>query len=312
MPPSTAGTTTWPRSWGEFIPGVARVQLVILAALVALVYWGPIRDDLMWKWRTDGNWSHGWLVPVFSLYFLYIHRDELFRCRLRPSFLGAGVIAVSLAGYLYFLLLVGMTYPQLVSLLGVMVGLVLLFGGWSLLRVTWFPIGFLLLAMPLPESRYVALTLPLRQLASIVAASAMELLSPSLYTEAQGVVIDYMGPGTAGTLNVEEACSGMRLMMAFVTLGVAMAYLGRRPFWQRLLMVLSCVPIAVFCNAVRVTTTGLFQVHGHGDLAKGTPHQLLGIAMLVLALGLYAALGFVLSRLFVDATDEDDADPVGT
>ena len=266
----------------------------------------------MWKWQTDGNWSHGWLVPVFSLYFLYTHREELFRCRLKPNLLGAGVIAVSLLGYLYFMLWVGMTYPQLVSLLGVLFGLVLLFGGWSLLRATWFPIAFLLLAMPLPESLYVDLTLPLRELASIVAASAMELLTPGLYTEAQGAVIDYIGPVTHGTLNVEEACSGMRLMMAFVTLGVAMAYLGRRPVWQRLIMVVSCIPIAVFCNAVRVTTTGLLQVHGHEDLAKGTPHQLLGIAMLVLALSLYSALGFVLSRLFVEVTDEEDADPVGT
>ena len=312
MPASTANTATCPRSWGEFIPGVARIQLVVVVTLVALVYWNPIRQDLMWKWQTDGNWSHGWLVPVFSLYFLYTHREDLFRCKLKPSFLGAAVIALSLMGYLYFALWAGMTYPQLVSLLGVLFGLVLLFGGWALLRIAWFPIAFLLLAMPLPEGLYVDLTLPLRRLASLVAASAMELLTPGLYTEAQGVVIDYMGPVTQGTLNVEEACSGMRLMMAFVTLGVAMAYLGRRPFWQRLIMVLSCIPIAVFCNAVRVTTTGLFQVHGHEDLAKGTPHQLLGIGMLVLALGLYSALGFVLSRLFVEVADEDDTDPVET
>ncbi len=88
--------------------------------------------------------------------------------------------------------------------------------------------------------------------------------------------------------------------MAFVTLGVAMAYLGDRPTWQRLVMVFACVPIAIFCNTIRVTTTGLFFVYGHEDLARGTPHQLLGFAMLALALGSFSLLGYVLSHLFVE------------
>jgi exosortase len=106
---------------------------------------------------------------------------------------------------------------------------------------------------------------------------------------------------------VEEACSGMRLMMAFVTLGVAMAYLGDRPVWQRLVMVASCVPIAVACNAIRVTVTGLLHVYGRGELARGTPHQLLGFVMLAIALGLFSALGYVLSRLFIEESDGADA-----
>ena len=104
----------------------------------------------------------------------------------------------------------------------------------------------------------------------------MPWFAKGLYTEAQAVVIDYVMPGRPpGQLNVEEACSGMRLMMAFVTLGVAMAYLRDRPAWQRIVMVLSCVPIAVFCNSIRVTTTGLLHVHGRQELAAGTAHQLL-------------------------------------
>jgi len=152
--------------------------------------------------------------------------------------------------------------------------------------------------------------LPLREWASAAAAAVMPLLIPGLHTEAQAVVIDYVAPGgRAGTLNVEEACSGMRLMMAFVTLGVAMAYLGDRPKWQRLIMVVSCIPIAVFCNTVRTIVTGVFTVTGRSDLAAGTPHQLLGIATLLLALGLFALLGQVLGHLFVEVPDDrgDDA-----
>ena len=141
----------------------------------------------------------------------------------------------------------------------------------------------------------------------------MPWFASGLYAEAQAVVIDYVMPGGArGQLNVEEACSGMRLMMAFVTLGVAMAYLGDRPAWQRLVMVAACLPIAVFCNAVRVTTTGLFFIYGHEELARGTPHQLLGFVMLAVALGLFSLLGYVLSRLFIEEPDGTDTGSVST
>jgi exosortase len=177
-------------------------------------------------------------------------------------------------------------------------------GGWSVIRVAWFPILFLLLAVPLPQQKYVELTMPMRQIASSVAAAVMPLFASGLHTESQAVVIDYVMPGRPpGTLNIEEACAGMRLTMAFVTLGVAMAYLGDRPLWQRLAMVLSCVPIAILCNAVRVTVTGLLYIHGQESLARGTPHQLLGIAMLAIALGLFSLLGYVLSRLVIEVPE---------
>ena len=307
MTPALSTTAVYPRTWGEFIPPVVRLQLLVLAGLIGLAYWGPIRGNLVWKWSHDGNWSHGWLVPAFSLYFLVTHRAELFRARLRPNYLGAVVIAGSLALYLGSVWVLRMAYPQLVSLLGVMFGLALLFGGWPLLRVVWFPIAFLLLAMPLPDRHYVALTMPLRMFASQVAALVMPLFAPGLMTEAQGVVIDYLMPGRPpGTLNIEEACSGMRLMMAFVTLGVASAYIGERPVWQRALMVLGCIPIAVFCNALRVTITGLLFVYGYEDYARGTAHQMLGILMLVVALGLFQLIGFVLSRMWVEEEDGEE------
>ena len=196
-----------------------------------------------------------------------------------------------------------MSCPQAVSVVGAIVGVTVLMGGWSIIRVAWFPIGFLVLGIPLPEALYVQLTLPLREFAATVAATVMPWFAKGLYTEAQAVVIDYVMPGRPpGQLNIEEACSGMRLMMAFVTLGVAMAYLRDRPAWQRIVMVLSCIPIAVLCNSIRVTTTGLLYVYGRQQLASGTAHQLLGILMLLIALGLYALIGYILNHLFIEET----------
>jgi len=287
------------------MPPASRVRLAIVAALVLFIYWEPIRYTLIERWITDGNWSHGWLIPAFSLYFLASRREEVLRCPLGYSYFGAAILAISLGAFFFSAWWARMAYPQALTLIGTLIGLVLLLGGWSLLRVVWFPTVFLALAIPFPHRLYFQVTTPLRIMASKAAAVFLPLLIPGLHADAQAVVIDYIRPGSPpGQLNVEEACSGMRLLMAFVTLGIAMAYLGDRPAWQRGLMVAACLPIAVFCNIVRVTTTGYLTIMGHSDLAQGTAHQLLGMLMLLIALGLFSLLGYVLNHLFVESPGE--------
>lgn len=296
--------TSVPRRGPDLASAGPWLRVSLISVLFVAAYWGPIRQLLLAKWLNDGNWSHGFLIPLFSVYFLYTKRDDLSRCSIRPSYLGALVLAFSLGTYFVSAWVYRMGYPQALSIVTSLFGVVLLLGGWGLLRVAWFPVLFLVLAIPLPDRQYVALTMPLRQWASSAAASLMPLFTPGLHTEAQAVVIDYVLPGHgAGTLNVEEACSGVRLMMAFVTLGVATAYIHDRPPWQRVVMVASCVPIAVLCNTIRVTTTGLLYIHGREEFAQGTAHQLLGIVMLLIALGLYALLGYVLSHIIVDEAE---------
>ena len=296
------------RSWRELMPPASRMRLAVVAALVVFIYWEPIRHTLISRWISDGNWSHGWLIPLFSVYFLATRREELLRCRPGHSYVGAVILAISLGAFFFSAWWARMAYPQALTLIGTLIGLVLLLGGWSILRAVWFPILFLALAIPFPHRLYFQVTTPLRIMASKAAAALLPLLVPGLHTEAQAVVIDYIRPGSPpGQLNVEEACSGMRLLMAFVTLGIAMAYLGDRPAWQRAVMIAACLPIAVFCNVVRVTTTGYLTITGHVDLAQGTAHQLLGLLMLLIALGLFSLLGYVLNHLFVESPEESVA-----
>jgi exosortase len=299
-------------SWRTWLPPMAAARLAVIVALLAFVYWEPIRHTLVARWISDGNWSHGWLIPIFSLYFLYTRRDALVRAVPNPTLWGVPILLVSFLAFFYFAWWARMAYPQAITIVPTIIGLVLLMGGWNILKVVWFPVLFLGLAVPLPHRTYFELTTPMRILASKASAAILPLLIPGLHTDAQAVVIDYMVPGRpAGQLNVEEACSGMRLLMAFVTLGIAIAYLGDRPTWQRIVLVAACLPIALFCNIVRVTTTGYLSISGHQDLAQGTAHQLLGLAMLVLALGLFSLLGYVLSHLFVEtADDEKVAQPI--
>ncbi len=303
MSDASAGISIDPKAVSaDMRPGVVALQCAILASLIYLIFNDRIAI-MIFKWKTDGNWSHGWLVPVFSLYFLGIHRQQLRTAVCKPNYLGALVIAASLGMYYGAIAWGGFGYPQSLAIIPCMLGMVLLIWGNQVFRVAWFPICYLVFAIPLPRSMFFRLTLPLREFASQVSGWVLGLL-PKVYTSIQGVVIDYEHGTQRGSLNVEEACSGMRLMMAFCSLGVAMAYLGDRPLWQRIVMILCCVPIAVFCNMIRVLVTGIVHVYGREDLAQGTAHGLLGLAMLPIALGLFALVGYILSNLVVDIDEE--------
>lgn len=292
---------TSPRSWSEVLGVATCVRVAVLVALMLAVYGGTVRHTLISRWIGDATWSHCWLIPVFSLYFLATRREALLRACVRPSYLGAVILGVSLSAYFFFSWQLPMAYPRGLTIVGAIFGLTLLMGGWGVMRIAWFPILFLLFAIPLPDRLYVSLTMPLREFASTAAAMLMPLFAADLQTEAQAVVIDYVRPGMPpGTLNVEEACSGMRSLMIVVAIGVAMTYLEERPPWQRAILVLSCAPVAILCNVIRVTTTGLLYIYGHDELARGVPHLVLGLVMFAIALGLFMIIGTLLDRLFVE------------
>jgi exosortase len=284
------------------------IQIAVLVVLVVAVYWHPIKLQILHRWRYDATWSYGWLVPIFSLYFLHTQRAKLAAVPIRPSYVGLLVLLTSLGCYFTTIWVYPMGYPRALTLISVVFSLILFVGGWGVLKLAWFPIAFLALGIPLPQSIYVHLTMPLQKLASHATATVLNLL-PSVHAEMSGVVVDYSYAGVFDSLNVEQACSGMRSMMAIVTLGFALAYLGVRPMWQRVVMAASCVPIAICCNVFRVTVTGLLHVFQDSSIGRAlrfewlvgpTPHAIFGLVTFLMALGLYLLLGWVLANLFVE------------
>jgi exosortase len=209
---------------------------------------------------------------------------------------------VTPAGYGYF---------RQISAVGALGAVVLFLGGWALLKHTWLPVTYLLFAIPLPDEILRSATIPMRLWAAS-ASTAIFNLFPHLDATANGVVIElvYKGQSLEPPLDVAEACSGMRLLMTFFALGVAMAYLHYRPAWQRLVLLASTVPIAIICNIVRVTITGFIYVLGDPQFAQGIYHDLLGMAMLPLAFGLYGGIAWFMSNLFVEGDETNVSDVV--
>jgi len=288
--------------WSDLIGPVGWWKVAIIGVLIAFIYRQEL-GRMFYIWTHNGDWSHGLLVPVYSLYFLHSRRQSLLGVEPRGSYLG--LIIMGLAGLLFLASIFPphIGFARTLSVVVTIFGAVLLVGGWRVLRVAWFPIAFLCFALPLPEPLMFRVTLPMRQIASQVAALVLQLLTRSA-AEADGVNILAVYKGQLFRLNVERACAGMRLMMAFFALGTAITFLSERPVWHRVVMLLSCLPIALMCNIIRVTTTSIIHVFVGQEYASGSAHTILGLSMLLIAFGLFFGISYILNNLFIEVDEE--------
>jgi len=278
----------------------AFIKIAIITGLFVSLFYNDI-SVIVNRWLTDGSWSHGFLIPLFSLYFINQKRQDILNIQTRPSYLGFVLLICSILFYPINIVHLQYGYFNPLTIIATLGAVVLFLGGWRLIKYTWLPIGFLIFAVPLPQRYYVAITMPMRRVAAQVATMLLNLVS-GLNASARGVIIDviYKGRALDPPLNVAEACSGMRLLMAFLALGVAMAYLHYRPIWHRVVLLGSTIPIAVFCNIIRVTVTGFIYILADPKYAQGIYHDMLGMMMLPLAFGLYGFLAWFMSSLFVE------------
>jgi exosortase len=283
------------------------IKMLIIGILFCCLYRDEIRT-IIYRWITDSSWSHGFLIPIISLYFVNQHKDEILQSvknnELKPNYAGLFFLICGILFYPFNIVQLQYGYFRPIGMIATLGAIVLFLGGWRLVKYTWLPIVFLIFAVPLPRRYYVSLTMPMRHLAATVATALLNLID-GLQATVNGVVVDviYQGRQLEPSLNVAEACSGMRLLMAFLALGVAMAYLHYRPVWQRLILLASTIPIAIFCNIVRVTITGFIYVLIHPKYTQGIYHDGLGLIMLPMAFCLYGFLAWFMSSLFINESD---------
>jgi len=279
---------------------VAYLKIAAIAIALFLLFRSEIMD-MVYTWNDDSSWSHGFLIPLFCFYFLAQRKTDILNARVSPNYLGLVALLACISVYYVTVKVLTFGYPRQLMIIPTVMAVIFFLGGWQLVRYTWLPVLYMVFAVPLPASLYDKFTIPMRNLASHVGGFLLSMVG-GLEATVRGTVIDvvYKGVPLDPPLDVAEACSGMRLLMAFFALGVAMAYLHPRPWWQRVVLLLSTVPIAILCNIVRVTVTGLIYVIGDPKYAQGVYHDMLGLAMLPLAFGLYGLLAWFMSSLFVE------------
>jgi exosortase len=273
----------------------ARVRLgktTLVTAPILVLYF----DDLVRlvpRWWNDPNYTHGFFVPLFAAYFVWEKWEVLRTLQAKGSLLGLPLLALGLAAKLWTLFY-DSPFVACSSMILVVGGAVLLVAGKRVFREVVVPIAFLILMMPLPTAVYNHVALPLRRFAAVVGTFVLSGLGIPVLREGNTIVL------ARRTLEVAEACSGMRFLTGFIALGVAFAYLCRRPLWERLVLVASSVPIAVLANAARVTAIALLAHWGHDSFVDGPPHSATALVLFAFAAALLGLEYYVLSHLFIE------------
>ncbi len=254
----------------------------------------------------EPEWQHAPLIPLIGLYYLYANREQLLGSRFGPGWLGAPIAVLGILLYGYGIWPGQNDFVKDFGMVVTLFGVVALLAGWGAMKIAWFPIVFLVCGIPWPGLVYSWVAGPLQRLAAKVAVIVLQLTGVDAENTGTKIIMPSAAGGAGRALNVAEACSGLKALMTFITVAGAVAFLSPRPLWQRVIIVLFAVPIAILCNVVRVAGQGLLDHYVSTQLSESFAHQFVGLVMVAPAILLILAVGWVLDRLFVDEIAEKE------
>jgi exosortase len=256
-----------------------------------------------YSWTTDENYSHGFLVPLISLYFVS-HAARAGPLPIRGGqWVGSILLLLALTVRLITIPLPIPFLGDVAFLIG-LAGLFALLCGTTALKRYWFGFFFLIFMVPLPIALYTKIASPLQLLASRVASAAMNATGVPVLCEGNKLTL----PGGL-QMFVAEACSGMRQLTGFLALTTAVAYSSSRPVWYRVVIVISALPIALSANIARVMLTGYIMHFVNPQFALGTYHTLEGLLMMGLGLLLLLCVCSVLDHILRVAARGNEGQP---
>jgi exosortase len=270
----------------------------ILAFAVALAWlYASVLRHLVGQWAHDPNYSHGFFVPLFSLFVVWSERDRLRKIAVAPSNTGLLVLLFGLV-----VLMAGALGAELFlsrfSLLLTIAGLVVITYGWNHMRAIFFPWIFLLFMIPIPAIILNQITFPLQLLASKAAALTLPLMGVPVLREGNIIQLPAMA------LEVAEACSGIRSLMSLATLAIIYGYLLEPRTSIRVILAFASIPIAVLANSLRIIGTGLLVQYWDPDKAQGFFHEFSGWVIFVVSLVMLFVLHRVLQWMWPEGAQK--------
>ena len=268
----------------EPVPSTPRLRpanlvsiLLPLAALVGLYY--PVLTSLARDWSTNDNYSHGFFIPLISGYMVYALREELRRVAVRPANWGLLLVLAGL-GQLYIARVGSEYFLQRTSLILVLLGMVLFLWGRNFTKKLLLPIGYLLFMVPLPAIIWNKIAFPMQLFSSAVTERVIQAIGLPVFRE--GNVLHL----AQTTLEVVDACSGLRSLTTMFALAAALAWFSDCATWKKWLLFFAAAPVAIFANIVRLTATaGLASVYGE-KVAQGFLHDFSGLFTFIFGLAL--------------------------
>jgi exosortase len=263
------------------------------AAIVAIgfgVLYHAVLVKLVRDWVVDDNYSHGFLIVPIAAWLAWERRGRLADALLRPTWWGLAIIAASV-----MVLAAGVLGAELfltrISMLGVMAGAVLFLYGLQPLRILAFPILFLVLMIPLPAIVFNQVAFPLQLLASRFGEMVLTLAGVPVLREGNVITLSNT------SLEVAEACSGIRSLVSLITLAVVYGYVTDRRNWARVTLAAAAVPVAIVANGIRVAGTGLAAHYMGPEAAQGFFHEFSGWLVFVVAFVLLFGVQRLIARV---------------
>ncbi|HMM75059.1 MAG TPA: exosortase A [Gammaproteobacteria bacterium] len=264
----------------------------LFVASVLLAYW-PTLAGMAHVWDTSNTYAHGWLIAPISLYFLY---------RMRPQLAAApqalcwwALLPLAAAGLAWSLgALADIQVVQQLALVGIVIGTVLFLMGWRWALAASFPLGFLFLAVPLGDG----LVPHMIELTADFVVAALRLSGIPVYRDGTFFVIP------SGSWSVVSGCSGMRYLMATVTVAVLFAWLNYRSHWRRIIFVAVAIVFAFVANWLRAYGIVMIAHLSGMKLALGIDHYIYGWVFF----GVIIFLLMLIGGLFSDRSR--DTEPV--
>ncbi|MFM9066945.1 MAG: exosortase/archaeosortase family protein [Planctomycetota bacterium] len=280
VPLEEAEAVSWP-----WVMGLAVVSLII----GVWAYW-PTLVEMVGAWEREADYSHGYLVVPLAIYFAWARKESFPGVYRRYAW--GGLVLMLLAGALrLFAAQFNLGALDGWTILLWVAGAVWLIVGY---RAAWWAapsIGFLFFMVPFPYGLERALSMPLQRIASKLSVTSMQMLGLSAFAEGNVIQLG------SYRLEVAQACSGMRIFLGIVALAAAYMILVNRPWWQRLLIAMAVLPIALISNATRIVLTGLLYLFASSEAAQKFSHDFAGWVMIPFAAALFALMLWYLDRL---------------
>jgi exosortase len=258
------------------------LALAVWIGSIAALY-GPVLIRMARQWQDDPTYSHGWVIAPIALMLAWHRRDRLRDAAIAPSRAGLAVVIGSLMVFVAGTLAAELFLTR-ISLIGVLAGTVLYAFGRAHFRILAFPILFLLFMVPLPAIVFDRAAVSLQLVASALGEKLMRAGGVAVLRDGNVLRLASI------TLEVDQACSGIRSLMALISVTTLVGYLFEPIAWRRVAVAVAAVPLAVALNAVRIGLTGMAALRFGPAAARGTVHEMTGAVVFVIALACVCAL----------------------
>lgn len=264
------------------------VYFILIGSCFIFLYY-PVFLKLIQSWKNDLNYSHGFFIPFISGFMLWSHRFEISRIENQPSSWG---VLILLFGILILLLswIGSEFFFQGLSMIFVLIGIILFMSGLPMVKKTFLPIIYLVFMIPLPAIIWNKLSFPLALFASGISAELIQLLGLPVLREGNVLNLPNI------TLQVVEACSGLRSLVTILALSGLLAFLGRFGWKEKLILFFSAIPVALICNVIRLIITAVIANYFGRSTAEGFIHSFSGVVVFILGLivllGVYAIFSY--------------------